>query len=329
MNVVVSAVLKDIERELAHLLEQLLALAHVYESARNYVGTADYMAVVNVERGDDDDQAVLSEVLSVAQNDASDVADAESVDKYLACGYGRDLLHVVLVDLNRAANVADEDVLSVHAEEFGEVGVLAQMLLLAVDGNEELRSDKAVNDFQLLLAGVTRDVYVVHRLIDDLAAALEQLVNYVADGLFVAGDRIRGDDDEVALAHHDLAVIGVRHTRQRAHRLALTARRDKYDLLARIFVEHVEVDQNIVGHVKVAELLGYVHVVDHASAREGDLSAVLRGAVDDLLDAVDIRREGRDDNAVVRRVVEKHIQAVGHEPLCARKARTRCVGALG
>ena len=223
MDILLGAVVEDMQREKAHFLQQSFALADVDKAARNDVGAADHMTVVDVKRRDDDDQAVLSEMLSVAQDDAADVADAESVDKYLAGRNGRDFLHICLVDLDSAADIADKDMLAAHAEKLRELGVLAQMLLLAVNRDEILRTRQAVHDLELLLAGVTGNMYVVHALVDHLAAALEQLVDDVADGLFIAGDRVGGDDDEVALADHHLAVIGIRHARQSAHRLALAA----------------------------------------------------------------------------------------------------------
>ncbi len=52
------------------------------------------------------------------------------------------------------------------------------------------------------------------------------------------------------------------------------------------------------GHVEVAELLGDGHVADHRAADEGDLAVVVGGGVEDLLDAVHVRGEGRDDHAL-------------------------------
>ena len=56
--------------------------------------------------------------------------------------------------------------------------------------------------FSSSLAGMPGDMHFVHRLINNLAAALKQLVYNVADGFFVAkGNRPGRNDDKVARAH--------------------------------------------------------------------------------------------------------------------------------
>ena len=49
---------------------------------------------------------------------------------------------------------------------------------------------------------------------------------------------------------------------------------------------------------------------------------------DDLLHAVDVGREGRDNNAVALRLAEQTVQALGHHPLGGRVAGALRVGAL-
>ena len=146
MDIAAGAFLEDLERHIADIVHQIAALAHIDEAAGNDIGTADDMAVINVQRRDDNDQAVLTEVLSVAQNDRTDVADAESVDKYLACGDGVDLFHAVLGQLNDLADIADIDILAVHADTHREVHMLSQVLLLSVYGDEVPRLDQRMDE---------------------------------------------------------------------------------------------------------------------------------------------------------------------------------------
>ena len=63
------------------------------------------------------------------------------------------------------------------------------MALLAVDGDEEAGLQKPVDDLQLLLAGVAGDVQALELVIDDLCALAVELIDDLADGFFVAGDR--------------------------------------------------------------------------------------------------------------------------------------------
>ena len=328
MDVPAGAILEDIVRQRADIVHQVAALAHINKAAGDDIGSADDVAVVDVQRRDDDDQAVLTQMLTVAQNDRSDVADAETVDKDLARGDRLALLDAVLADLDHPADIADVDVLRRHTHRHRERTVLLEHLLLAVDGNEVLRLDQRMDELQLLLARVTGDVHLVHALIYDLTPALQELVDDVADGALVAGDGLCGNDDEIARADRDLAVVGISHARERGHRLALRAGGREDDLLRRIVFELVDINDHVVGHVDVAQLLGNLHIVDHGAAGEGELAAILNRAVDDLLDAADIGREGRDDDALMARGGEELLKAVGDLLLRGRIAGTLGVGAL-
>ena len=120
------------------------------------------MTVVNVERSNDYYKSVLTEMLTVTKNYASYVAYAESVNKHLACLNGRKLLHIILVDFDNTADISDKYILSFHSQILGKLCVLLKVLLLAVNGNKVFRLDKAVDNFKLLLTGVSRNVNVVH-----------------------------------------------------------------------------------------------------------------------------------------------------------------------
>lgn len=53
------------------------------------------------------------------------------------------------------------------------------------------------------------------------------------------------------------------------------------------------------GDLEVAQITGDAHVADHGPAYEGDLAAAFVGGVQDLLDAVDVTGEARQDDALV------------------------------
>ena len=76
----------------------------------------------------------------------------------------------------------------------------------------------------------------------------------------------------------------------------------------------------------IAQLLRHGRVVDHAAAAEGHLAAILHGEVDDLLDAVDVRRKGGDDDALVLRPGKEIADAGGHLLLGGGKAGLLGVG---
>ncbi len=84
--------------------------------------------------------------------------------------------------------------------------------------------------------------------------------------------------------------------RQRGKRLALAAAGENDEPLIRLFVDVLDLDEDVTGHLDVAELLGDRQVVDHRTADHGHLPLVAGRRVESLLDAVDVGREGRDDD---------------------------------
>ena len=92
---------------------------------------------------------------------------------------------------------------------------------------------------------------------------------------------------------------GCCHTRQCCHRLALAAGRDDDLLLRRETLDAVDVHDRPLRELHIAELRGDLHDVLHRAARHGDLASAGGGRVDDLLDAVDVRGERRDDDALI------------------------------
>ena len=60
-----------------------------------------------VHRDDDDQQAVLGQMLSVAQNGGADITDAQTVDKQTAGRYRIAQTGGILADLDRTADLSD------------------------------------------------------------------------------------------------------------------------------------------------------------------------------------------------------------------------------
>ena len=204
-----------------------------------------------------------------------------------------------------------------------------ELLILAVHREEELRLGEREHDLQLLLAGVARDVHLVHPLVDHVGAQPHQVVDDAADRLFVAGNGVGADDDEVVRSDRHLAVVARRHARKRAHRLALAARRDEDDVLGAVAVDVVDVDHDALGGLEVAELGRDEHGVDHAAAGDGDLAAVFRGRLADELHAVDVGREGRNNDPLMLRLLEELVEALGDRHLGGGEAGALGVGRIG
>ena len=93
--------------------------------------------------------------------------------------------------------------------------------LLAVDGDKVLGLCQRMDDLELLLAGMARNVQHIRAVVDNLNPLAEELIDDARDGIFVAGDGGSRDDDAVAGADLDLLVLGEGHAVQGGHLLAL------------------------------------------------------------------------------------------------------------
>ena len=265
---------------------------------------------------------------AVPQHHAAHVAHAGAVHEHLARSDGAGQLAALGGQLNDPADVADDDVAGLHAHLAGQLGVDLQHALLAVDGDEELGLDQGVDDLQLLLAGVARNVQGALPLVEHLGPLAVELVDDVADGVLVAGDGGGGDDDAVPVLDVHLAVGGEGHAAQSGHGLALAARGDDTHLVLGQGLDLVQVHEHPVGDLHVAQLGGHLHGVFHAPSGDRHPAAVAGGHVDDLLQAVHVGGEGGDDDALLT-ALEQSVEGGAHAALGAGVAGALHVGGVG
>ena len=169
------------------------------------------------------------------------------------------------------------------------------------------------------------DVDERHVLPQDLRAAAEQGVDGAADHPLVPRDHARGEDHEVARARVDVLVLARRDERDGGVRLALAPRREDHLARGGQIAELVERDDEPLGHPEVAQLRGDRDVGHHAPAEEPDPALVADGQVEELLDAVDVRGEGRHDDAS-RRLGKPPVEGRAHLGLRARMPRPADIG---
>ena len=156
----------------------------------------------------------------------------------------------------------------------------------------------------------------------------QQTVDDLGHALLVAGNGICRNDNEVAGAHAHLTVAAGCHTGKGTQGFALAAGGNEHYLLRRILVQLIHADEGALRDVHIAQLLSHGGIVDHAAAAEGHLAAILHGEVDDLLDAVDVGREGRNDDALVLRPGKQAADTGGHLLLGGGEAGTLRVGGV-
>ena len=158
-----------------------------------------------------------------------------------------------------------------------------------------------------------------YRFIDDFRAFFVKIVYYLINTLFVTGNGRSGNNYSIVISYLNLIVVAGSHSRERAHRLALAARRDDDHLLHAVVVDLVDIDNRAFRRRDVAKLERDVDDVDHAAAEHGDVALVAHSRVDDLLDAVDVGGEGRDDDALLA-ALEEAVEGSSHGALAHRVA---------
>ena len=265
----------------------------------------------------------------VAQDDLADVADRQAVDEDVARGDRRAAPGAAVGEqLDRRAVLDDEDVVRQDPGLDRQAAVLDLHPELAVDRDEVLGLGQPEHELELLLAGVAGDVRSLDRVVVDVGAGLEQVVDRPRDVFLVAGDRARADDDRVAGLDLDEAVVAVGHARQAGHGLALGAGRGDDELRVRMVLDLV------LGHDprrvvrQVAEVRGDLEVLLHRPADDRDVAVHVLRCVEDLLDARDVARERGDDDPALERLHDL-AERLADGPLGRRVAGVLRAGRVG
>ena len=263
--------------------------------------------------------------MSISQDDAAHVPDAQSVHQDPAC------LHLsgdpagILRELDHIARGHEQDVLLRHADGLRDLHLGLAVTVLAVHRNRELRPQQGVHQLDLLSAGMAGHMGILEQ---DLGALDGELVDHTVHRLLIARDRVRTHDDHVVGADGHLPVISVRHPGKSRHALALASCGDQHRLLRRIVLQLLDIDQGVLRDPDVAQFVGNTDDVHHGTPLDHHLPAVLACRVDDLLDAVHIGREGRHDDPLILVFRKDNVEGPAHRPLRHGKAGTDRVGAV-
>ena len=204
----------------------------------------------------------------------------------------------------------------------------AQVNGLAVNRHKVGGLGHGHQELELLLAAVARDVDECAILIPHVAAKLGQAVDDLLHGLLVAGNGSCREDDGIALVDGERLVLAVGHAGQGRQRLALRTGAHDDDLIVGQVINVEGIDDIGIVDVEIAKLTRHAGVGEHGTSGHDDLAATLAGGIADLLQAMDVARERRDEHAA-RRVLDG-VQQVGADlGLGLGKARNRGVGGVG
>ncbi len=173
-------------------------------------------------------------------------------------------------------------------------------------------------DLQFLLAGVARHMEGELPLVEHVRPLAVELIDDAANGVLVARNGGGRDDDPVAGADIHLAVGVEGHAGQGGHGLPLTAGGDDADPVLGQALNLVEVHQDSIRDIHIAQLGGDLHGVLHAAASDGHPASIPRRHIDDLLEPVHIGGEGGDDDALLT-ALEQCVKGIAHAALTLGK----------
>jgi hypothetical protein len=275
-----------------------LAAIIAEHAAGDDLGGEIHAAGVFVDGDDGDDDAVFGEVAAIADDGFFDFFQRTGVDKSAAGGYGVAAIGALFGEFDLLAVFHEQDFARDDAELVGECGVAEEMAIFTVNRDEIFWLAELQDELLFFLAGMAGDVDgAAGIVVIDERAAAEHVVEHAEDGLVVAGDDARGEDDGVIFVDGDEAVVVDGDARHRGHRLGLAAA-GEHDDTARIEAANVlRTDDHAVGNAQVAHRVRDFDVVDHAAADERDFAVNARGDVDDLLNPVDAAGEAGENDA--------------------------------
>ena len=173
----------------------------------------------------------------------------------------------------------------------------AHPLEVAVEGHHVARLGQVEHQLDLFGIAVARGVHGRVGGRYHVAADVVEAVDRLVDRALVARHGRRREHDRVPVAQLYLGMVAIGHPSQRAQRLALGSGRDDHDAIVGEVFDLAHTHQLAVGHLDVIERASDADVLAHRAPDERNLAIQFGGRVDDLLHAMDVRREARHHDA--------------------------------
>src|SRR3989338_2168678 len=130
------------------------------------------------------------------------------------------------------------------------------------------------------------------------SSAQVQVIDHLRDSTLVADNRIAAEDHRVPFLHFDVAVRAETHAGKACRLFTLASRSDDERFAVGNLVHaRAHFAYQPAWGFQVAQILGDLGIGLHASAGDKHFAVISLGVLHDLLDAVQKRRECRDDHA--------------------------------
>ncbi len=230
---------------------------------------------------------------SIPQLHHTDVTNALAVDKNPARSNPLFLPQTVNGNQQRLAILQHLHPLSSHPHTSSQLSMLDQMTVFAMNRHETVWPSQRQHQFQFFLTGVAGNMHLAGLFIKNFGATPIEQVDQAADGLFVSGDKLGGQNDRITRFQRQLSIVIHSHARQYAQRLALAAGSDHHHFAARQIAQFPQLDKSLRRDLQIAELTGNGGIGHHAATVDQYLTAASHSRIDHLLDAVNVGRKGR------------------------------------
>src|ERR1700739_4280642 len=178
-----------------------------------------------------------------------------------------------------------------------ELGVAAEVAVVAVDGDEELGAHKIDEEAQLFLAAVAADVdEAVGTVVeDDVGFAAAEMVDDAEDAFFVAGDDARAENDGVAGINVGVLVVVDSGAAEGTHGLTLGAAYEEHQLVGRVVAHLARIDDEARRDFDIAQILRDFGALHHGAAEDDGLATVFARQFKRDANAVDGRGEAAEE----------------------------------
>src|SRR3989344_2647871 len=177
--------------------------------------------------------------------------------------------------------------------------VHAEHVVIAVDRDEELRTDLFVDPHRFLAVAVAGGMHIRRMIRDDVRALARKIILQFLHRALVARDDGRREDDGIRRLQAYVLVRLVADAGQRCEFIALRAGRQDDESLRRILRHVLDGDDGVVFVLDESELARDLDISAHGTAVDDDLLAVFLGEVDDPDEALQMRGEHGDHQAAV------------------------------
>ncbi len=165
---------------------------------------------VLVDGDDGEHETVFGEMTAVANDQVLDhLVERTAVDAHAADGDALSLAGAAGIQLQRLARFEHKSLLQTGVPQvLGQLGMLGQLPVLAMDRQEVLGADQVQDQLQLFRAGVPGDVDGrVHRAVDHVGPAPREVIDHAIDRLLVAGNDARAENHGVARFHREVLMV--------------------------------------------------------------------------------------------------------------------------